>query len=95
MCQIFISILIYLFYKNDYTIKITYPIKNILVGTGSFGSKVKNLPTNGGDMGSIPRSGSSPGEGNDDPLHYSCLRNPMNFEERGGLQFMGWQKSWI
>ena len=66
-----------------------------MVGTESFGSKVKNLPTNGGDMGSIPRSGSSPGEGNDDPLHYSCLRNPMNFEEHGELQSMGWQKSWI
>ena len=31
-----------------------------------------------GDLGSIPGSGSSPGEGNDNPLQYSCLENPMN-----------------
>ena len=31
-----------------------------------------------GDLGSIPGSGSSPGEGNGNPLHYSCLENPMN-----------------
>ena len=28
------------------------------------------------DMGSIPGSGRSPGEGHDNPLHYSCLENP-------------------
>ena len=32
------------------------------------GSVVKNLPTNAGDMGSVPRSGGSPGEGNGNPL---------------------------
>ena len=31
-----------------------------------------------GDMGSIPRSGRSPGEGNGNPLQYSCLGNPMD-----------------
>ena len=31
-----------------------------------------------GDMGSIPRSRRSPGEGNDDALLYSCLGNPMD-----------------
>ena len=31
-----------------------------------------------GDLGSIPWSGRSPGEGNGNPLHYSCLENPMN-----------------
>ena len=39
---------------------------------------VKNLPTNAGDSGSIPGSGRSPGEGNDSPLQYSCLGNPMD-----------------
>ena len=31
-----------------------------------------------GDQGSIPGSGSSPGEGNDNPRQYSCLENPMD-----------------
>ena len=31
-----------------------------------------------GDMGSIPGSGRSPGEGNSNPLQYSCLGNPMD-----------------
>ena len=36
-----------------------------------------NLPANTGDVGSIPRLGRSPGEGNGNPLQYSCLGNPM------------------
>ena len=39
---------------------------------------VKNLPANVGDVGSIPGSARSPGEGNGNPLHYSCLGNPMD-----------------
>ena len=42
---------------------------------------VKNLPANAGDirdMGSIPGLGRSPGEGNGNPLQYSCLENPMD-----------------
>ena len=42
---------------------------------------VKNLPTNAGDlreMGSIPESGRAPGEGNGNPLQFSCLENPMD-----------------
>ena len=42
------------------------------------GSLVKNLPANAGDIGLIPVSGRSPGEGNDNPLQYSCLGNPMD-----------------
>ena len=45
------------------------------------------------DMGSIPRSGRSPREGHGNPLQYSCLENPMDSEEAGGLQSMGSQ-SW-
>ena len=41
---------------------------------------VKNLTANSEDVGSIPGSGRSPGEGNGNPLQYSCLRNSM---ERG------------
>ena len=33
---------------------------------------------NVGDLGSIPGSGRSPGEGNGNPLQYSCLENPMD-----------------
>ena len=42
-----------------------------------------NLPANAGDLGSIPGSGRSPGEGNGHPLQYSCLENPM---DRGAWQ---------
>ena len=38
---------------------------------------VKNLLANAGDLGLIPGSGRSPGEGNGNPLQYSCLENPM------------------
>ena len=43
---------------------------------------VKNLTANAGDVGSIPGSGGSPGEGNNNPLQYSCLGNPMDREAR-------------
>jgi len=42
---------------------------------------VKNPPANAGDlrdMGLIPGSGRSPGEGHGNPLQYSCLENPMD-----------------
>ena len=42
---------------------------------------VKNLPATGGDsgnVGSVPGSGRSPGEGNSNPLQHSCLENPMD-----------------
>ena len=45
------------------------------------GTEVKNLPANAGDagdMGSIPGLGRSPGEGNGNPLQYSCPENPMD-----------------
>ena len=42
------------------------------------GSVVKNLPDNAGDVGFIPGLGRSPGEGNGNPLQYSCLGNPMD-----------------
>ena len=42
------------------------------------GSVVQNLPAGAGDSGLIPGSGRSPGEGNDSPLQYSCLENPLD-----------------
>ena len=57
---------------------------------------VKNLAANPGDVrdaGSIPGLGRSPGEGNGNPLQYSCLENPMD----GGTWYAivhGVAKSW-
>ena len=56
---------------------------------------VKNRPANAGntgDVGSIPGSGRSPGEGNGNPLQYSCLENLVN-EEPGGLTSIAFQQS--
>ena len=43
-------------------------------------SVVKNPPAYAGDMGSLPGSGRSPGEGNGSPFQYFCLENPMDRE---------------
>ena len=43
----------------------------------------KESACNAGDLGSIPGSRRSPGEGNGNPLQYSCLKNPM---DRGTLK---------
>ena len=48
-------------------------LKEILGFPG--GSEVKASACNAGDPGSIPGSGRSPGEGNGNPLQYSCLEN--------------------
>ena len=42
------------------------------------GSDGKESACSTGDPGSIPGSGRSPGEGNGNPLQYSCLQNPMD-----------------
>ena len=41
-------------------------------------SVINNLAASAGDVGLIPGSGRSPGEGNGNPLQYSCLENPMD-----------------
>jgi len=45
-----------------------------------WGSEGKASACNTGDLSSIPGSGRSPGEGNGNPLQYSCLENPMDRE---------------
>ena len=63
-------------------------------GTSQVVLVVKNLPVNAGDirdMGWIPGLGRSPGEGNGNPLQYSCLEIPWT-EEAGGLKSTGSQK---
>ena len=47
------------------------------------GSDSKESACNAGDLGLIPGLGRSPGEGNDCPLKYFCLENPM---DRGAWQ---------
>ena len=42
------------------------------------GSDSKASAYNEGDLGSIPGLGRSPGEGNGNPVQYSCLENPMD-----------------
>ena len=42
------------------------------------GSEVKASDSNARDPGSIPGSGRSPGEGDGNPLQYSCLENPVD-----------------
>ena len=42
------------------------------------GSDSKESACNAGDLGSIPGSGRSHGEGNDNPLQYFCLENSMD-----------------
>ena len=39
---------------------------------------IKNTPANAGDAGSIPGSRRCPGEGNGNPLQYSCLGDPTD-----------------
>ena len=58
------------------------------------GSSGRAFAYNARDQGSIPRSGRFPGEGNGNPLQYSCLENPMDREAwqatvRGGSQRAG------
>ena len=51
----------------------------------------KETVCSAGDLGLIPGSGRSPGEGNGNPLQYVCLGNPMD-RGAGRLQFMGLQR---
>ena len=50
----------------------------MLCSTFPDGSYGKASAYNAGSLGSIPGLGRSPGEGNGNPLQYSCLENPMD-----------------
>ena len=47
------------------------------------GSDGEESACNAGDVGSVPGSGRSPGEGNSHPLQYSCLENSMDRDLSG------------
>ena len=54
---------------------------------------VKNPSTNAGDPGSIPGLERCPGEGNGNPLQYSCLENPLGQRNLAGYSPWG-HKEW-
>ena len=51
---------------------------NIYIWASLVAQRLKCLPCNAGDLGSIPGSGRSPGEGKGYTLQYSCLENSMD-----------------
>ena len=69
---IYIILAIYIAKMNVYVYAYTY----IWIFPGSSDGKASAY--NVGDLGSIPGSGRSPGEGNGNPLQYPCLENPMD-----------------
>ena len=60
---------------SDFTFTFTLAIKH---QASLMAQTVKASAYNVGDPGSIPGSGRSPGEGDGNPLQYSCLENPMD-----------------
>ena len=64
--------------KEDWDLNVAQILNSLLQNSEVGGSEVKTSAHNAGDLGSIPGSGRSPGEGNGNPLQYSCLENPMN-----------------
>ena len=64
-------------YRCGYLWEQTLDIGN-LTASKPFSSDGKVSACNAGDLGSIPGPGRSPGEGNGNPLQYSCLENPMD-----------------
>jgi len=54
-------------------------LRKVMLGEGlPWQVSGKELACSAGDLGSIPRSGRSPGEYNGNPLQYSCLENPKD-----------------
>ena len=51
---------------------------NTDIGASQVAQVVRNLSANQEILSSNPESGRTPGEGNDNPLQYSCLGNPIN-----------------
>ena len=66
--------------ESDTTERLNWTELNLYPWGFPGGSMVKYLPASAGDVGLIPGLGRSPGEGNGNPLQYSCLGNPMDRE---------------
>ena len=58
--------------------KVKEVLREFKDGWASLVGQVKASACNVGDLGSIPGSGRSPGEGSGTPLQYSCLDNPID-----------------
>ena len=67
----------------------TCSLKSLLLQHFPGGSDCKESAFYAGDMGSIPGLGQPPEEGNQNPLQYSGLGNPMDRKEPGGLISQG------
>ena len=67
-------------FAKEFLILILHRISDLERLSNGFpgGSEVKASACNAGDLGLIPGLGRSPGEGNGNPLQYSCLENPKN-----------------
>ena len=78
MTNTIISSLVNLCARNDHRKKASHWRNFISLGVSVMDQVVKNLPASAGDARSIRGSGRSPGEGNGNPLQYSCLENPMD-----------------
>ena len=63
---------------NDGLIGIVFSLVYVGLRQSFPGGSEEPSPCKVGDLGSIPGSGRSPGEGNGNPLQYSCLENPMD-----------------
>ena len=77
----FTTIVVKLFYYTCFIIIIVTAIGLFIATYYNYfpgGSEFKVSARNAGDLGSIPGSGRSPGEGNGNLLQYSCLENPMD-----------------
>ena len=81
-------------WQNGGKVLVTCTNKKIIIKSHfPGGSDGKVSAYNAGDLGLIPGLGRSPGEGNSNPLQYSCLENPRSeTEEPGRLQSMGSQR---
>ena len=64
----------------------------VLIINNFIGISVHGLPRWLSDTNSVSGLGRSPGEGDGNPLQYSCLGNPMD-EKPSGLQSIGLQKT--
>ena len=81
--QLFLNVLVKLKNILQILLRLSLPTKYlnyilISLRVSLVAQMVKHLPASAGDPGLIPGSGRAPGEGNGNPLQYSCLENPMD-----------------
>ena len=90
-CSFLIALTIGAFVGKMMSLLFNMPSSFVMAFPG--GSLFKNVPANAGEANSIKKLRRSPGEGNGNPLPYSCLRNPM---DRGAWRatIYGVIKSW-